>query len=198
MFSQSRAVSTAEFVLKWPEEARGHLPVVPSSLGLPQGGVSGRDGVTWRWDPQSAEGSNPPAKALQPLPTHPARALPLRSPQLIGIKGERSSAFLLTPGEHPCLLLSPRLWRVPWPSREEAELPPSAGGPGGDHSRLSLGLCVVETVLGPKHWMSVGGGKGWTGTNWVEELRSWESRRVGDVGERKEGCWGAGWDSSTG
>lgn len=34
LFSQSSAISTAEFVLKWPEEARGHLPLVPSSVGL--------------------------------------------------------------------------------------------------------------------------------------------------------------------
>lgn len=45
LFSQSSAISTLEFVLKWPEKARGHLPLVPSSGGLPQGGVSGREGV---------------------------------------------------------------------------------------------------------------------------------------------------------
>lgn len=159
--------------------------------------MSGREGVTWRWDPACADDSNPPTQGLHPLPTHPVRASPLVSPQLTGIKGEQSPAFLFTPAEHPLLLLCPQLWRLPWQSREEAELPPSVAGAGRDCGRLSPGLCVVEMVLGLKGWMSVGRGKGCAGNDWGGELRSWGSKKGRHVGEGKEGCWGAGWDPST-
>lgn len=42
--------------------------------------------------------------------------------------------------------------------------------------------------------MSVGQGVGCAGTDGVGALRSWESRREGDVVGGKEECWGAGWD----
>lgn len=79
VFSQCSTASAADFAFQWPEEARGHLPLVPSSVGLPHGDVSAREGVTWRWDLSCAEGSNLPSKDLQPLTTHPERALPLLS-----------------------------------------------------------------------------------------------------------------------
>lgn len=77
----------AEVFLKCSEQAWGHLPLVPSSVGLPKSDVSGREGVTWRWDPACPEGSNLPVKSVQLLPTHPVRALALVSPQLTGIRG---------------------------------------------------------------------------------------------------------------
>lgn len=36
LLSKSSTVSTVEFVLNHPEEARGHLPLVPNSVGLPK------------------------------------------------------------------------------------------------------------------------------------------------------------------
>lgn len=114
LLSQSNTVSTVQFVLKWPEEARGHLPLVPSSVGLPQSSVSGREGVTWRWDPACAEGSNTPAKGLQPLPTQ--RGLCPCSPQ--SSQGSKASEALSSP--------SPQL-SIPTSS--------SAPGSGGCHSQ---------------------------------------------------------------
>lgn len=94
LFSKRSTISMAEVFLKCSEQAWGHLPLVPSSVGLPKSDVSGREGVTWRWDPACPEGSNLPVKSVQLLPTHPVRALALVSPQLTGIRGEQSPAFL--------------------------------------------------------------------------------------------------------
>lgn len=130
VFSQRSAISTAEVILKRPGQARGHFP---SSVGNPKGGVSGREWVTWKWDPTSPEGSNLPVKSLQLLPTHPVRALPLVSSQLTETRGEQGPAFL------------PQL-SFPTPSSV-----PSSGGCHGQAGRsrtashLLLGLVKIPT-----------------------------------------------------
>lgn len=181
LFSQRSTISAAEVFKKCLEQARGHLPLVPSSAGLPKGGVSGREGVTWRWDPACPEGSNLPGKSLQLLPTHPVRALPLVSPQLTRVKGELSSAFLPqlsipTPSSAPS-------YGVCHGQAGRSGIASHFAGACEDSNRLSRG---EDTVLGMKGWVSVEQGMGFAGTDGVGSLRSWE------IQERRECCWREG------